>query len=153
VLQSSAVELQRNLFLERKRVPRTVEGIGSPTLVTLKQTSSAVIRDADTFTRSHHRRRSVTRGPLRVFATAQTRPRPSSKRAPPRARALTRQRWTSRVQRPLHRLRARAAVAGWLTATLIETRSPRVQPIGPVTRTSLPSFLWVASLSIVLAEM
>ena len=125
-------------------MPRTVDGIGSPGLLTVKQTSCATVvpprtRVAATWTRSHHLRLSVTRAPLRVVATAQTRPRPLSKRVPPRARALTCQCWTSPVHRPFHRLRARAAVAGWRTATLMATRSPRVQAIGPVTRTSLPS--------------
>jgi hypothetical protein len=96
---------------------------------------------------------SVTRDPLRVLATAQTRPRPFSKRVPRRARNRTCQRWTSPAQRPFHRLRGRAPVVDWVTVTLIETRSPRAQRIGPVTRSSLPSFLWIASSSIVLPEM
>jgi hypothetical protein len=92
-----------------------------------------------TATGSHHLRTSVMRDLVRVFATAQTRALPFSKRVPRRARAPTCQCWTSPVQRPLHRFRARAAVADWLTATLIEMRSPRVQAIGPVTRTRTPS--------------
>ena len=44
------------------------------------------------------------------------------------------------MQRPFHPLRARTAVAGWRTVTLIEMRSQRVQAIGPLTRTSLPFF-------------
>ena len=109
----------------------------------MKHTSCATVvvprtRVAADRTRSHHLRVSVTRVPARVVATAQTRPRPFSKRVPRRARALTCQCWTSPVHRLFHRLRARAAVAGWRTATLIATRSPRVQAIGPVTRTSLP---------------
>jgi hypothetical protein len=95
-------------------------------------------KTADTDTRLDHLRVSVTRCPARVLPTARTLARPFAKRASVRARARTCQCWTSPVQRPVQLARARAPVAAWRTVTVIEIRSPRVQPIGPVERTSAP---------------
>ena len=68
-----AVEGERARLPERNSVPRTVDGIGSPGLFTVKHTSCATVVlprtwTAATCTGSHHLRLSVRREPLRVVA-------------------------------------------------------------------------------------